>query len=102
MKHQCHNSFTTLLLWFVITLALVVALSGCSTTVPVTAKFPETPNRLMQKCPQLETVSDETKLSELTKTVTMNYSTYYSCAVTVDGWIEWYIIQKAIFEKAVK
>ena len=83
-------------------IALLATLSACSTTVPVTAKFPDTPKRLLEKCPQLETVKDDTKLSELTKTVTMNYSTYYSCAVTVDGWIEWYTIQKAIFEKAVK
>lgn len=102
MKHTYRNSFTILLLWFIATLTLVIILTGCSTTVPVTAKFPEVPNRLLQKCPQLETVSNDVKLSELTKTVTMNYSTYYSCAVTVDGWIEWYTIQKAIFEKAVK
>jgi hypothetical protein len=79
--------------------ALLMTLSACSTTVPVTAKFPDVPKRLMEKCPQLETVKDDAKLSELTKTVTMNYSTYYSCAVTVDSWIEWYGIQKNIFEK---
>ena len=83
-------------------LALLTTLTACSTTVPISAKFPEVPNRLLQKCPQLETVKDDTKLSELTKTVTMNYSTYYSCAVTVDGWIEWYTIQKSIFDKTSK
>lgn len=82
--------------------ALVMALSACSTTVPVTAKFPDVPKRLIEKCPQLETVKDDVKLSELTKTVSMNYSTYYGCAVTVDGWIEWYTIQKAIFENVAK
>ena len=34
-------------------------LSGCSTTVPVTAKFPNTPENLLVKCPQLEKLSGE-------------------------------------------
>ena len=83
-------------------IALLTTLTACSTTVPVAQKFPDVPKRLLEKCPQLETVKDDVKLSELTKTVTMNYSTYYSCAVTVDGWIEWYAIQKSIFDKVSK
>lgn len=73
-------------------------LVGCSTTVPVTAKFPEIPDRLMQKCPQLEKLGNEAKLSDISKTVTINYTTYYECAVKNDAWIEWYNIQKHIFE----
>lgn len=83
-------------------LIILTTLCACSTTVPVTAKFPDVPKRLMEKCPQLEVVKDDVKLSELTKTVTMNYSTYYSCATTVDGWIEWYNVQKEIFNKVSK
>lgn len=101
MKYQSEGSFTSVILMFAIVIVLI-AVSGCSTTVPVAQKFPDVPNRLLQKCPQLETVNDGVKLSELTKTVTMNYSTYYSCAVTVDGWVEWYTIQKAIFDKVSK
>jgi hypothetical protein len=71
---------------------------GCSTTVPVTAKFPEVPERLMQKCPQLEKLENEAKLSDITKTITNNYTTYYECAVKDDAWIEWYQKQKIIFE----
>jgi len=52
----------------------------------------------MEKCPQLATVENGVKLSELTKTITMNYSTYYECAVKTDAWIEWYQIQKKIHE----
>lgn len=77
---------------------LLLLLVGCSTTVPVTAKFPEVPERLMQKCPQLEKLGNEAKLSDISKTVTINYSTYYECAVKNDAWIEWYNIQKHIFE----
>ena len=71
---------------------------GCSTTVPVTAKFPEAPERLLSKCPQLEKLGNEAKLSDISKTVTVNYTTYYECAVKNDAWIEWYQIQKHIYE----
>ena len=73
-------------------------LAGCSTTVPVTAKFPEVPTRLLEKCPDLKKVQDEAKLSDVAKTVTVNYSTYYECAVKHDALVNWYQIQKNIFE----
>jgi hypothetical protein len=38
------------------------------------------------------------KLSDVATTVTINYSTYYECAVKNDAWIEWYQIQKNIYE----
>jgi hypothetical protein len=79
-------------------LILVLMLAGCSTTVPVTAKFPEPPKYSLQTCPQLQTLKDGSKLSEVATTVTINYSTYYECAVKNDAWIEWYQIQKHIFE----
>jgi hypothetical protein len=81
-----------------ISILLLTLLMGCSTTVPVTAKFPEVPERLMKKCPQLEKLENDAKLSDISKTITINYSTYYECAVKNDGWIEWYNIQKNIFE----
>ena len=79
-------------------LILVLMMAGCSTTVPVTAKFPEPPKYSLQTCPQLQTLKDGSKLSEVATTVTINYSTYYECAVKNDAWIEWYQIQKHIFE----
>ena len=82
----------------VISVLLLTALLGCSTTVPVTAKFPEVPERLLEKCPQLKKLEEEAKLSDISKTVTVNYTTYYECAVKNDAWIEWYNIQKHIFE----
>ena len=78
---------------------LLLLLAACSTTVPVTAKFPEVPERLLQKCPQLEKLENEAKLSDISKTVSNNYTTYYECAVKDDAWIEWYQIQKKIFEQ---
>jgi len=79
-------------------LILVLMLAGCSTTVPVTSKFPEAPKYSLQTCPQLQTLKEGSKLSEVVNTVTINYSTYYECAVKNDAWIEWYKIQKHIFE----
>jgi hypothetical protein len=79
-------------------LLLVLILTGCSTTVPVTAKFPDVPERLLVKCPQLEKLENEAKLSDIGKTVTNNYTTYYECAVKHDAFVEWYQTQKRIFE----
>jgi hypothetical protein len=75
-----------------------VTLTACSTTVPVTAKFPDVPESLLNKCPQLEKLKEDAKLSDISKTVAINYTTYYECAVKNDAWVEWYRIQKHIFE----
>jgi outer membrane biogenesis lipoprotein LolB len=83
---------------FVFLLVVLLLLTGCSTVVPVSAKFPEAPERLMQKCPQLEKLNDGSKLSDVAKTVADNYSSYHECSVKHDGWIEWYQKQKQIFE----
>jgi len=90
------NMFKLLLLVAFIILAFLA--TGCSTTVPVTAKFPDVPERLLVKCSQLEKVSETPTLSDVTKTVTNNYTTYYECAVKHDAFVEWYKIQKNIFE----
>ena len=82
-----------------LTVLFVALLTGCSTTVPVVAKFPEVPQHLLVKCPQLNKVNDDAKLSDISKTITMNYTEYYTCAVKNDAWIEWYQVQKKIFEE---
>ena len=74
------------------------AITGCSTVVPVKAKFPDVPERLIVKCPHLEKLSETPTLSDVAKTVANNYTTYYECAVKNDAWIEWYQKQKQIFE----
>ena len=76
----------------------LLLLTGCSTTVPVTAKFPEPPKYSLQPCPQLQELKEGAKLSDVANTVTINYTTYYECAVRNDAWVEWYRIQKHIFE----
>jgi hypothetical protein len=80
-----------------------VALAGCSTAVPVTARFPDPPGlNSLERCPNLEKLKDAPVLSDVARTVTINYGTYYECAVKADAWQQWYRIQKNIFEGAVK
>jgi len=78
-------------------IAAVLFLTGCSTTVPVTASFPNPPAS-MGKCAELAQLNTDAKLSDVAKTVSTNYSTYYECSVKNDAWIEWYQKQKSIFE----
>jgi hypothetical protein len=80
-------------------LLLVLLLSGCSTIVPVKAKFPEIPSELAIECPNLEKLpADTKKLSDIVSNVSQNYSTYYECQARKEAWIEWYKSQKQIFE----
>jgi hypothetical protein len=77
----------------------ILSITGC-TTVPVTAKFPDAPIMILEKCPQLKKIDGENvSIVDFTKTVTLNYTTYYECAVKNDAWIEWYQTQKKIFEE---
>jgi hypothetical protein len=80
-----------------LSLFVIVSLIGCTTTVPVTAKFPEPP-KYNTRCPELKKLNSDAKLSDVATTVTINYSTYYECALRNDAWLEWYQIQKRIFE----
>ena len=86
-----------------VVLALALFLTGCSTTsVPVTRIFPELPRLVTERCPSLIKLSDDVKLSDVAKTVTVNYGTYYDCAVKHDALVEWYSIQKKLFEEGNK
>ena len=87
----------------VASLVVLVTLAGCSTAVPVTARFPEPPGlNALERSPNLEKLKDAPVLSDVARTVTINYGTYYECAVKADAWQQWYRIQKNIFEGAVK
>lgn len=86
-----------------IAIVLALALTACSTVVPVTARFPEPPGRAaLEPCPDLQKLGDGAQLSDVARTVTMNYTTYWTCATKSDAWIEWYRVQKHIFEAAGK
>jgi hypothetical protein len=86
-----------------VVLAISLALTACSTLVPVSMTFPEAPGRQAQvACPNLQKLKEDALLSDVSRTITINYSTYYECAVKTDAWIEWYEIQRRIFEGVVK
>lgn len=78
---------------------IVSLLMGCTTTVPVKLKFPEAPDELMVKCPPLEKLNEDSKLSDIAKNVTKNYIVYHKCSVLHDEFIDWYKIQKKMFEE---
>jgi flagellar basal body-associated protein FliL len=97
-NYEGQQKISTILFVIIIAILFIAMCTGCSTVVPVTAKFPEAPATIMQQCPQLEKLNDGAKLSDVAKTVTINYTTYYECAIKNDAWIEWYGVQKRIFE----
>lgn len=77
----------------------LILLTGCSTTVPVTAKFPEAPKSLTEPCVVLKKIENEkASIVDLHTTVVENYTAYYECSTKVDGWNEWYSKQKKNFE----
>ena len=98
MKNYENQQKISTILFVIIAKLFIVMCTGCSTVVPVTAKFPDAPATIMQQCPQLEKLNADAKLSDVAKTVTINYTTYYECAIKNDAWIEWYGVQKNIFE----
>jgi hypothetical protein len=101
MKKQQDQQIVSSLIIFALVIMLILAVSGCSTAVPVTARFPEPPGKgAMTGCPALQKLNNDAKLSDVANTVTVNYSTYYECAVKTDAWQEWYRIQKHISEGA--
>lgn len=81
----------------IIYLIFPVLVSGCS--VPVKPSFPDIPKGLEESCPELqEAKKDSNKLSDLLKTVAINYGQYHECSIKVQAWSEWYKKQKKIFE----
>jgi hypothetical protein len=82
-----------------ISLILVVLLSACSTPVPIKQKFPDVPKALVERCENLKKIEgDKVAITEMLKVVVQNYGMYYECAAKVDGWNDWYLEQKRIYE----
>jgi starvation-inducible outer membrane lipoprotein len=81
-----------------IVLSLALVLAACS-TAPVKQKFPEVPKALIERCESLKKIEgDSVAITEMLKVVVQNYSMYYECAARVDGWNDWYLEQKRIYE----
>jgi hypothetical protein len=99
MKNQKDQQVVSSLIIVALVIMVILAISGCSTAVPVTARFPEPPGKgAVTPCPNLQKLNNDAKLSDVANTVTVNYGTYYECAVKADAWQEWYQIQRRIFE----
>ena len=80
-------------------LLVALLLTGCSTLVPVTQKFPELPGELVVECLNLKQLLAETsKLSDVVSNVSENYGTYYECQARKEAWVEWYKAQKQIYD----
>ena len=78
-------------------------LSGCFATVPTSSSpiptWPEVPAEVMKSCPDLETIDKEkVEFSDVLVVVTDNYTKYKECQIKVDAWIQWYTVQKKIYE----
>jgi hypothetical protein len=81
-------------------LIITLLLAGCSTSVPVKRTFPSVPESLMQECPDLKLVAENTtKLSDVLTVVSENYGQYKECQIKVDLWRDWYEKQKKIFDE---
>lgn len=82
---------------------LSILLSGCSTVVPVTQKFPDAPEPLFEKCSELIIIDTKNAVSitDLLKTVVKNYELYHECSIRQKAWIEWYNTQRDIFNQGV-
>ncbi len=88
------NPFNRLIL--ILTLFLV----GCTATVPVRMGFPQPPNALIQPAEELSPLAaDQKQFSDLLSNANDNYGKYYELQMKYNGWIEWYEVQKKIFEE---
>jgi hypothetical protein len=84
-------------------LAAALALTGCTTVVPVKQPFPVAPAALLERCPDLLTIDDgKNSMRDMLKVVIQNYALYYQCAEKTHGWQDWYGQQKKIFNSAGK
>lgn len=83
----------------VLIISMLLLLSGCSTVVPVTQKFPQAPEILLQQCPPLKELQQDASLIDLTKVVVENYTKYYECSVLLEGWHDWYRKQREIYKE---
>lgn len=100
--HKKQGQVSTLILVGIFVMIIVASCAGCSTVVPVTAKFPDAPVSASERCSELQEVAKDAKLSELATVVSNNYRLYYECAVKVETWQEWHQKQKEIFDKVSK
>lgn len=72
-------------------------LIGC-VSVPVTQKFPSVPESLQTPAPELKEIPPGSSAADVVGIVIDNYATYHDVVNKLQGWQQWYIEQKKIFE----
>ena len=89
---------------FVAVLVVVaVFITGCSTVVPVTMKFPHAPEPLLEKTQPLQTVPEDTKeLSVIIDNANDNYSRYHILEKKYNAWQTWYNQQRIIHQQVTE
>jgi len=83
-------------------LILAMCITGCTTAVPVTMKWPDAPERAgaFKTCADLQPLKEQPVLSDVSRVIADNYAAYHECRLKLNIWLEWYEIQRTIFEKA--
>ena len=82
-------------------LALTIAGCGFSKPVLVMPEFPKPVKELTEKCNELKLIEDDAvAITEMLKTIVHNYTLYHQCSLKVDGWNDWYVEQKKIYDEA--
>ena len=84
MIDEDQNFRSTLIICMFLALVLLATCTGC-TTPPVRQKWPDAPKFSDTTCPQLQKLQPDAQLSDVAKTITINYNTYYECAVRNDA-----------------
>lgn len=68
-----------------------VMLTGCFKVIPTKPEFPTPPEQLLELCPNLVVVpEDTTQLSVVLEKVTINYAEYHLCAARHEQLVNWY------------
>ena len=83
----------------ILSVFLIVLMAGC-TTVPVTMKFPDAPDTLLQPAGKLIPLDTNKKiqLSDIIENANENAGKYYELREKHNAWIEWYNSQKKVFD----
>jgi hypothetical protein len=76
---------------------ILLLLTSCTTTIPVTNKFPEPPTGL-EEAPILDSLAYGSKGTDMLKNHTLNTSIYYILKAQYDSWLNWYKKHKELYK----
>lgn len=83
-----------------ILIVTILMITACTKAVPVKEHFPEAPAVLLEPLPNLiPLTSNKIELSTILDNANTNYGEFYKLREKMEGWQDWYIKQKEIFNK---